>query len=255
MEFAGTFTHLYDHVLLASCSAPAVDSRREIIPIPLDWEFPANFPRYVLQLKSSATGLDAWSLESDDDKSPRFRIERAATTLPSYVTVSGDSLAKDQIHIGSLHTNRIAQQAIDLMVNHSEEELSRLRAIWIPSHRFSSESPFHEDLGIAHERGLLPVYFDRLPVADAVSTCDGVRILIPKVFFNSGHPVTSAKWKRALHSLMKLSKGEAQKALQALPEIFADSIDENTELATVEIHLFEFSKLGERICYPVLLIR
>jgi tetratricopeptide (TPR) repeat protein len=37
MEFAGTFTHLYDHVLLASCSAPAVDSRREIIPIPLDW--------------------------------------------------------------------------------------------------------------------------------------------------------------------------------------------------------------------------
>ena len=65
----------------------------------------------------------------------------------------------------------------------------------------------------------------------------------------------AAKWKRSLLKLTKLPKNEAQAALLDLPEVFADTDDHEANPIQIEIRLFEFSKRGQRIFHPALLIR
>jgi hypothetical protein len=65
----------------------------------------------------------------------------------------------------------------------------------------------------------------------------------------------AAKWSRALQKLTKLPKGEAQAALLDLPEVFADADDRGINSTQIEIRLFEFSEIGQRLFHPALLVR
>lgn len=111
------------------------------------------------------------------------------------------------------------------------------------------------DLRIGHERGVFPVYFDNLPTSDAVTLCGSVQITIPSKLLSADRPSTAAKWGRALLKLTKLPKDEAQAALLDLPDLFADTDDEGIDSTQIEICLFEFSEIGQRLFRPALLIR
>ena len=65
----------------------------------------------------------------------------------------------------------------------------------------------------------------------------------------------AAKWRRALLKLTKVPKDQAQAALLDLPEVFADTDGHEVSYTQIEIRLFEFSEIGQRVFHPALLVR
>jgi len=136
------------------------------------------------------------------------------------------------------------------------EELILLHAVWFPTGRFNSNDPFLTDLRIGHERGVFPVYFDRLPASDAVASIGAVQIAIPITFLDSGHSRRAARWRLSLLKIAKLALDEAKAALHDLPNIFEE--ESNAPISstkTIEVHLFEFTEINYRVFHPVFLIK
>jgi hypothetical protein len=102
---------------------------------------------------------------------------------------------------------------------------------------------------------VFPVYFDSLPISDAVAVCGGVQLSIPSGILRGDRSSMTAKWRRALLKLTKVPKDEAQVALLDLPEVFADADNNEINSTQIEIRLFEFSEIGQRVFHPVLLVR
>jgi hypothetical protein len=94
-----------------------------------------------------------------------------------------------------------------------------------------------------------------VPTSDAVEVCGGVNISIPSTLLSGDRPAMAAKWSRALLRLTKLPKDEAQAALLDLAEVFADIEEHGLNSTQIEIRLFEFSEIGQRLFHPVLLVR
>lgn len=95
---------------------------------------------------------------------------------PKHPVASGQLLHD---HLEAALFEHLPQEAIDLMTCKPIKELIRRRVVWFPSPRHDSEDAFLTELRVSDERGLFPVYFDRLPASDAVSSVGGVQITIP----------------------------------------------------------------------------
>jgi hypothetical protein len=106
-------------------------------------------------------------------------------------------------------------------------------------------------LRVAHERGVFPVYFDRIPNSDAITDCGGVQILVSSAVLNAEN-AHNEKWKRALLRISRLEKAEAEVALLELP----DSLPEPDAIVAVriEVHLLEFRLIDRLVVHPALLI-
>jgi tetratricopeptide (TPR) repeat protein len=257
MNFAAKFRHLADHFLMTTSRAPTIKVEAGVLPIPPKWRFPVTFPFLVKKrdtLESRPTEQEARK-DEEVDAPPSFRLAGPATMLPLYMMIDAKSVVKGEGHVMALSAPYLPQEAIDLMIRRPTKELIQRRAVWFPTERFSSKDPFLTDLRIGHERGVFPVYFDRLPTSDAVVVCGGVQITIPAKLLSAGHPSIAAKWRRALLKLTKLPKEEAQAALLDLPEMFGDADDHEANSAKIEIRLFEFNEIDRRIVYPALLVR
>ena len=240
-----------------SSRAPTIKIEAGVLPISPTWRFPATFPFLFMKRdtpESGPTEQEARQTEGQDTP-PSVRLVGPATMLPLYMMIEAKSDVKGEGHMMALSAPYLPQEAIDLMIRRPAKELIQRRAVWFPTERFSSKDPFLTDLRIGHERGVFPVYFDRLPTSDAVAVCGGVQITIPAKLLSADRLSIAAKWSRALLKLTNLPKAEAQAALLDLPEVFADADDEGINSTQIEIRLFEFSEIGQRLFHPALLIR
>lgn len=257
MKFAGKFRHLADHFLMTTSRAPTIKVESGVLPIPPTWRFPATFPFLFMKRDTPESAPMEQGARQDEEKDapPSIRLVGPATMLPLYMMIEAKSDVKGEGHMMALSAPYLPQEAIDLMIRRPAKELIQRRAVWFPTERFSSKDPFLTDLRIGYERGVFPVYFDSLPTSDAVAVCGGVQITIPSIFLSASRPTVAAKWSRALLKLTKMPKDEAQAALLDLPEVFADADDEGINSTQIEIRLFEFSEIGQRLFHPALLIR
>jgi hypothetical protein len=257
MKFAAKFWYLADHFLMTTSYAPTIQVKKGVLPIPPRWRFPATFPFLAVRRDNPESGRTEHQVQQDDndDVPPRFHLEGPATMLPLYMMIEVKSDVKGEGHVSALAAPCLPQAAIDLMVRRPVKELIQRRTVWFPTDRFASKDPFLTDLRIGHERGVFPVYFGRFPTSEAVAVCGGVQIAIPSKVLSADCPSMAAKWSRALLRLTKLPKDEAQAALLDLSEVFADTGDQGINATQIEIRLFEFSDIDQRLFYPALLVR
>jgi tetratricopeptide (TPR) repeat protein len=255
MKFAAKFQYLADHFLMATSSAPTIKVQARALPIPPTWQFPETFPLIFRKLDKPESGSTGQEATQDEDTPPSYRLSGPATMLPPYMMIEEKSKVKGEGHMMALSAPYLPQQAIDLMIRRPTKELIRRRVVWFPTERFSSKDPFLADLRIGHERGVFPVYFDRLPTSDEVAVSGGVQIAIPAKFFSADHPSIAANWRRTLLKITKLPIEWAQVTLLDLPEVFSDADDHNANSTKIEIRLFEFTEIDRRIVYPALLVR
>ena len=255
ISFAEEFRHLGDYFLMATSSECALKIDTQILSIPPDWLFPPSFPfLFIKKNPSKTTGEQTLSPEKEY-RPIQFTMEGPAKVLPRYILIDVKSGAEDEGHFMALYGSYLCQEAVDLMINRPIVELIQKRAIWFPTERFKTDDPFLHDLRVARGRGLFPVYFDNLPTSDEAAVCGTVHVSIPDSFFGVTRPPASAKWGRALMKLTMLPKKEAQSALLDLPEIFMNSQDEEDSSHRIEIHLFEFPDMHNRVVYPIILVR
>jgi hypothetical protein len=140
------------------------------------------------------------------------------------------------------------------MTHRPIKELIQRRAVWFPSPRFDSKDAFLTDLRVAHERGLFPVYFDRLPASDGATEIGGIDVQIPASALTPAGQKLADKWKRALLKIPLMQKEAAQAYLVELPDVFSTYDDTEMPLH-LEVHLFEFTEIRHRVIRPVLLVR
>jgi len=139
--------------------------------------------------------------------------------LPPYNIVKIESAAEGEGHVMASVAAKLPPAAIELMLEHSTNELATLKAVWIPTPRYASRDPFLTDLRIGFERGLIPVYLDRFPTSEAVGVCGGVRVSIPDDWLGTpDRPSVAAKWRRAILSLSKVPRDQVETALLALTD-------------------------------------
>lgn len=256
LKFATRFRHLADHFLMTTTVAPKIDIEPRVLPIPPTWRFPATFPfLFVRRAEAEARRTaDSARQDEDGDLPPSIRVAGPATMLPLYMMIEAEARQEGEGHMMALSGTRLPQEAIDLMLRQPTTELIERRCLWFPTDRSSSKDQFLIDLRIGHERAVFPVYFDRIPTSDAVAAVAGVQVDIPNALLQAeDRPLLTAKWTRALLKLSTLAKGEAQRALLDLLELFPDS--HRRDASRIEIRLFEFSEIGNRILHPALLVR
>lgn len=256
MKFTAKFRNLADHFLMTTSYPPTIKVGTAILPIPPTWRFPRTFP-FLLQKRDTPSEAMEQETRQDEeeDHPPNIRLAGPATMLPLYMMTEAKSDVKGEGHMMALSEPYLPKEAIDLMIRRPVKELIQRSAIWLPTDRCFSKDPFLTDLRHGHERGVFPVYFDRLPTSDAVAVCGSVKIAIPSELFSGRHPSMAEKWRRALMKLTKLPKNEAQTALLDLPEVLSDVVVDEVNPVRIEIHLFQFSEIGQRIFHPVILAR
>lgn len=256
VTFAGRFQHCAKHFLMATSSIPTVKVEPIIIPIPPDWLVPINFP--FVFMKKSASDVESPEVELEDKEVPyKIQFERPATLLPPYIPIdTKDEKGEDEIMpMMALYEPYLPQEAIDLMVYHPIKDLIGKQMIWFSSYRHESSDSFLYDLILGYERGIFPVYFDKLPTSNAVTICSTVQISVPREFLDGNYPLVTAKWTQALQKIIKLPKDKAQIALLDLPNVFSDIKNSENESISIEISLFEFIEIDRRVFYPTILIR
>jgi tetratricopeptide (TPR) repeat protein len=256
-KFAGTFRHLADHFLMTTSRTPGVKVEAGVLPIPPTWRFPATFPFLFMRRRTPESELKEHETleDGEEDAPPNIHLLGPATILPLYMMIEAKSDVKGEGHMMALSAPYLPQEAIDLMIRRPVKELIRWRALWLPTDRSSSKDPFLTDLRIAHERGMFPVYFNRPPTSDAVAVCSGVHIAIPGRLLKAGDHAATDKWARALLKLTMLPREEALLALFDLPEVFPDTDEQASNSLQMEVHLCEFSEVGQRLSHPILLVR
>jgi hypothetical protein len=255
MRFAAKFKHLADHFLMTTSRPGKVKVEAKILPIPPSWLLPVTFPLLLMKsdtLKSASKEKEA---RQDEDAPLNIRLDGPATMLPPYIPVDAKSNVPEGWHMMALSTPHLPQEAIDLMIGCPAKELIQRHAVWFPTTRSISKDPFLDDLLTGHEREVFPVYFDRVPNSDAVAVCGGVQITIANTLLSADSLSIGARWKRALLKLTKLPKEEAQVALLDIPELFTYNNEQGINSTQIEIRLFEFGQIGQRLFHPVLLIR
>ncbi len=249
LAFSTKFRHLADYFLMSSSEEPATLAEVSIFPIPPEWKFPASFPFLFLKKDEVSAARAAYSGDADDEP-PKIRLVGPVTMLPPYTMVEVESAADNKGHIMALAAAKLPPAAIELLVERPTSDLAALKAVWLPTPRYTSRDPFLTDLRIGFERGLIPVYLDRFPSSKAVGVCGGVRVSIPEECFGPDRPPVASRWRRAILSLSKLPRDQVETALLALP----DSLPEpETNAVEIEVRVFEFHEIGRRVCYPALL--
>jgi tetratricopeptide (TPR) repeat protein len=258
LDFAFKFRGIADHFLMTTTRKPTIKVDAGVIPIPRTWLFPASFTfvgvrRDPIEPKDAA---DKSSHEYGDDEPPNFRLVGPAAMMPLYTLVTTGSEDTGEGHVMSLSGSHLPQEAIDLMVHTPTELLTERRVAWLPTDRFDSVDPFLTDLRIGRERGVFPVYFERLPTSDSVMERGGVKLCVPESVLSGDKTAIAEKWRRALLKLTKLPKDEADTALLEIPEVFDVAETDASASSKVEIRLFEFAEIGQRrVFHPAILIR
>jgi tetratricopeptide (TPR) repeat protein len=252
MAFAEKVSNLADYFVMATTQEPTVAAEGGILAIPPSWRFPVSFPLFTKREEQRSDGSEQEEGKDLDDGPPNIHMDGPATMLPPYMLVEAKASLDGEGHMMPLTSPYLPNEAITLMTQRPVKELIRRRAVWFPTLRFNSRDPFLTDLRVAHERGVFPVYFDRLPTFEAVTACGGVSILVPASFLESNSHEMTAKWRRALIKITRLAKDEAQTALLDLPDTFTGAA--NTAIGThFEVHLFEFKNVDRMVVRPALL--
>jgi hypothetical protein len=257
MKFAGDFHHLADHFLMATSTQPTVTIEPSILSIPPTWLFPPTFTFVGIRKRSveSRTAEEKANAEQDDDAPPRIRLTGPATAMPLYTFIKGKTNVEGEGQVMALSAPSLPQEAIDLMVHRPIDELIARRAVWLPSPRHSSIDQFLTDLRIGHERGFFPVYFERVPTSNAVTLCSAVQITVPEEVLKGGLPSMAEKWRRSLLKIAKLPKEEAILALLDMPDVVSSANRVDEAAIIIEVMLFEFTEIGERVLHPAILFR
>lgn len=255
IEYAATFSNLADHFLMATTTEPTVAAENGVLAIPPTWLFPASFTFVGIRKVKPDSGETAQGAQQDvEEGPPNLQLSGPAAMLPPYMLVSVESEVKGEGHVSTLSTPHLPAEAIELMTRRPIEELIQRRAVWFPSPRRGSKDAFLTDLRVAHERGLFPVYFDRLPISDGAAEIGGVDVRIPASALTPAGQGLTDKWKRALLKITRLQREDARVALFDLPDAFPT--DNGAEKALqMEVHLFEFAEIGRKVIRPVLLVR
>jgi hypothetical protein len=254
LGFTKEFRGLADHFLMAGSGTPEIKPHARVLAIPPDWLFPASFPFIFMRRDGAASGSRQRG-ESDDEDLPRVRLSGPARMLPLYMPVQEKSGVKGEGHMMVLSPPSLPQEAVELMLHHPVSELIEKRALWLPTDRFASKDPFLSDLRLAHERGLFPVYFDRLPVSEGVTAKGGVQISISNELLNSDGQTVREKLGRGLQKLVTLGAEQAQAALLDLPDLFSPACEGTAEAKPIGVWLCEFVERSRRILQPVLTVQ
>lgn len=255
LGFSTRFCHLGDHFLMSSSQEPTTPAEVSILPIPPEWRFPPSFPLLGVKRGTSAPAACEESAECSEDEAdelPDIRLAGPARMLPPYTFVTVKSAAEGEGHVMALAAAKLPPAAVELMVEHSTKDLAALKAVWIPTPRYASRDPFLTDLRVGFERGLVPVYLDRFPSSEAVEACGGVRVSISEEWLDPDRPALASKWRRAILSLLRLSRDQVDTALLALPALLPE---QEASATAIEIRVFEFSEIGRKVCHPALLVR
>jgi len=255
IEYAATFSNLADHFLMATTTEPTVAAENGVLAIPPTWLFPASFTFVGIRKVKPDSGETAQGAQQDvEEGPPNLQLSGPAAMLPPYMLVSVESEVEGEGHVSTLSTPHLPAEAIELMTRRPIKELIQRRAVWFPSPRRGSKDAFLTDLRVAHERGLFPVYFDRLPISDGAAEIGGVDVRIPASALTPAGQGLTDKWKRALLKITRLQREDARVALFDLPDAFPT--DNGAEKALqMEVHLFEFAEIGRKVIRPVLLVR
>ena len=257
MKFSVRFTHLAGHFMMATTREPTVKVEAKVLPIPPSWLFPARYPFFLAKRAApdSESTKEKVCREKQEDAPPSISLDGPARMLPLYMPIDVKSDVEDEGHMLPLSDSYLPEEAIDLMIRRPTKELIERRAVWLPYDRFDFDDPLLADLESGQERGVFPVYLDRLPTSDVVADFGGVQVAIPNKLLSGDLPSMAAKWERALLKLTKLPKDEAQVALLDIPEVLSDPEGDCSKSTQIEIRLFAFSKIGKRVLHPVILVR
>ena len=164
----------------------------DVVPYPKDKKLPDGV---------SITGVhEGYSLTSSETKS--------ATTGNVAVIICG-------------RTNGLPQQAYQLMLGLSAGELVSKKVLFFPFERPSNKSRLSDDLQLAKEQMLVPLYANHLPKSDEVEVVASIELILPIIpMADRGKAERSvARIKRKLVRLLSLKE---QEATTALTEIAGD---------------------------------
>lgn len=239
---------------MATTVQPNVKIEPSVLAIPPQWLFPPTFTFAFMKKRDTSVGAKDEAEEAYENP-PRVQIAGPANEFPSFIPVDHKSDVKGEGHMMGLCTQFLPQQAIDLMVHHPIEELIAHRAIWLPTPRHGSNDPFLTDLRVGYERSLVPVYLDQFPASDAVAISAAIRIVAPRQVLNGESPAEGERWRRAILKIMKLQKNQAKVALLDLPELFSYRGDDEIDTVHLDVVLFEFTEIHERVLLPAIVIK
>lgn len=249
LRFAEAFGSLVDHFVMVDSIVPTLKPRNAILRIPPDWRFPRTF-QLVAMKKASGEGASG---ATETDQPPRIKLAGPARVLPLYMLVQSDSDVPGEGRVMALSTPSLPPQAVDLMLRRPITELAQRRAVWIPTERFESDDVFAHDLRLAHERGCIPVYFDRLPVSERVRVWGGTEI-VARPSSRTIDPPESRIFSRALLRLSALPLDQARAALLDLPEALSIDGDQAQASVAIEVSLCELDEGSRRLLQPVIAI-
>ena len=250
MTFATNFANLADHFAMATTTEPTVVASARILHIPPRWLYPATFTFVGVRKTAENEGEETPSA-ANSDVPPRIHFVGPARMIPPYMHVS---LGGDGSRISVMSTPIVHAVALKLMLQRPIKELIQRRAIWFPTSRWESEDAFLTDLRVAHERGLFPVYFDRLPSSASVTEIGAITVRVPASALGPSGRYQADKWKRALLRIPLVQKDAAKAYLTELPDVFSTDAGAEDRLL-FEVHLFEFAELGRKEIRPVILVR
>lgn len=145
------------------------------------------------------------------------RFERGNMDSP-YALTGDSATSKATGNTGVVlfgHARGLPPEASNLMLDLSEKEIISRKVLFFPVERANAPSRLLNDLRIAKEQRLIPVYSQRLPVAEEVGALASIKLLFPVIssLGDGGTPRGVGRVKRKLIQILSLSTEDPVSAL------------------------------------------
>jgi tetratricopeptide (TPR) repeat protein len=183
--------------------------------------------------------------DADDSGLMAIRFVRGAIHWP-YTETSDEAVSKTTGREGIIlfgHARGLPPQAGELMFGQTVEDLVAKRIVFFPWNRSSKDSRLADDLSLAKEQSLIPLYAESLPGAEDVEETAHVSFLLPVVISTPSDKTRSqiAEVRRMLVRLLSLEDQEAVAGLNTLvgklDDLHADSgVSESIRMTAYVLH-------------------
>jgi hypothetical protein len=198
--------HAYADLCLQAVSSEYPGTGIDLIPFPKDKDF--FFECGIPYGKTLEDGSIAISFKSGGIES---RYTLTSNTARSDTTGNEGVVIMGWVMV-------LPQQAHQLLLSSSPDELLRQKVFFLPYARHLINDPVSNDLRFGKDIGVIPVYFDELPVSESVRVLHSIQMGLP-VLSDSGVEARRRqikKVKRAFVQLLSLKRESSLNLLNAL---------------------------------------
>jgi tetratricopeptide (TPR) repeat protein len=178
------------------------------------------------------------------------RFERGSMDSPYALT--GDSATSKATGNTAVvlfgHARGLPPEANKLMLDLSEKEILSRKVLFFPVERANAHSRLLNDLRIAKDQRLIPVYYQRLPVSEEVDALASIKLLFPVIssLGDGGTQRGVGRVKRKLIQILSLSSEDPVSALTDIAGELEDLCATAQARETIDMtgHFLRFSDHG-----------